>query len=79
MKFMSITTISIPLDELAAEAYAHAPTERREWLHMLINLLVQEFANYSPQSLLALMDDISQEAKLNGLTPEILEALLVDE
>ena len=76
---MSVTTISIQLDERAAEAYRDVPIERREWLRILINLLVQEFGKYSPQSLLALMDEMSQEAKANGLTPEILEALLADE
>ena len=76
---MSVTTISIQLDEPAAAVYRHAPVERREWLRMLINSLVQGYAHYSPQSLLAVMDEISQEAKANGLTPEILETLLADE
>lgn len=76
---MSATTISIELDEQAAAAYRHAPIEQREWLRMLVNLLVQEFAKFSPQSLLAVMDEMSQEAKASGLTPELLETLLADE
>jgi hypothetical protein len=76
---MSISTISIPLAGTAAEAYRLAPLEKREWLEMLVNLLVKEFAKYSPQSLLALMDEMSQEARSKGMTPEILESLLADE
>lgn len=79
VKLMGINTISIPLEGKAAEAYRLAPLEKREWLAMLVNLVVSEFANYSPQSLLALMDEMSREARSNGLTPEILESLLADE
>jgi len=75
---MSIT-ISIPLEGQAAEAYQLAPVEKREWLALLVNLVVKEFANYSPQSLLLLMDEMSHEAQSKGLTPERLAALLVDE
>ena len=77
---MSVATmISIPLEAQAAEVYSLAPLEKREWLEMLVNLLVREFARYSPQSLLVLMNDMSREAKSNGLTPELLESLLADE
>lgn len=76
---MSVTTISIPLDDKAAEAYRLTPFEKREWLEMLVSLLVQEFTTYSPQSLLALMDEMSREAYANGLTPQQLELLLADE
>ena len=40
---------------------------------------LREFAKYSPQSLLALMDEMSQEARSKGMTPELLESLLADE
>ena len=76
---MGITTISIPLEGQAAEIYRLASLEKREWLEMLVNLLVSECAQHSPQSLLALMDEISCEAQSNGLTPKILESLLADE
>lgn len=48
---MSVTTIRIRLEDSAAEAYRLAPIEKREWLPLLVNLPVQEFAKYSPQSL----------------------------
>jgi hypothetical protein len=73
------TTVSIPLDGQAAEAYQLVPLEKREWLELLVNLLVREFAHYSVQSLLAIMDDMSREAQNKGLTPELLESLLADE
>ncbi len=76
---MSVTTMSIPLEGKAAEAYQLVPLEKREWLEMLVNLVVREFAQYSPQSLLALMNEMSREAQANGLTAERLEALLADE
>lgn len=76
---MAITTVNIALNDKAAEAYRSAPLEKREWLEMLINLLVSEFAKYSPQSLLALMDEMSKEAQVKGLTAEKLELLLADE
>lgn len=76
---MSVTTMSIPLEGKAAEVYRLVPLEKREWLEMLVNLVVREFAQYSPQSLLALMNEMSREAQANGLTAERLEALLDDE
>ena len=76
---MAITTVNIALNDKAAEAYRSAPLEKREWLEMLINLLVSEFAKYSPQSLLALMDEMSKEAQVKGLPAEKLELLLADE
>ncbi len=76
---MAITTVNISLNAKGAEAYRSAPLEKREWLEMLINLLVSEFAKYSPQSLLALMDEMSKEAQVKGLTSEKLELLLADE
>ncbi|MEZ4729460.1 MAG: hypothetical protein R3E79_20205 [Caldilineaceae bacterium] len=75
---MSVTTINIPLEGKAAEVYRLAPLEKREWLEMLVNLVVREFAKYSSQSLLALMDEMSFEARSKDLTPEILESLLTD-
>jgi len=76
---MGMHTISIQLNDTAAEAYRLAPVEKREWLQMLVNLLLQEFARYSPGSLLTSMDEMSREAQANGLTPEILASLLDDE
>ena len=70
---MGISTISIPLEGKAAEAYRLAPLEKREWLEILVNLVVSEFAKYSPQSLLALMDEMSREVQSKGLTPETFD------
>lgn len=78
-ELMSVTTISIPLEGKAADVYRAAPLEKREWLEMLVNLIVGEFAKYSPQSLMTLMDEMSREARNNDLTPEVLESLLRDE
>ncbi len=76
---MNETAINIQLDEKTAEAYQRVSADKREQLRMLIGLFVQEFAQYSPQSLLKMMDEMSREAQANGLTPEILDSLLSDE
>jgi len=76
---MSVSTVSIPLEGQAAALYRQVWSEQQERMRRLVNLVVQEFVRYSPQSLLALMDAMSREARANGLTPEILERLLADE
>ncbi len=76
---MGIATIRIQLDNKTARAYESSSQEQRERLQQLIGFMLQEFAESTPQSLLSLMDDISQEAAARGLTPEILDSLLEDE
>jgi hypothetical protein len=76
---MGVATIRIQLDNKIARAYESTSSEQRERLQQLIGFMLQEFAESTPQSLLSLMDDISQEAAAHGLTPEILDSLLEDE
>jgi len=78
-RIMNVPTINILLEGQAAEIYRHVSVEQQESLRRLINLVVQEFVKYSPQSLLAVMDTMSREAQAKGLTPEILASLLADE
>ena len=75
---MSVATINIPLDSEAARIYSSASVERRQQLQMLISTLVIEF-DTAPQSLLALMDELSDRAIARGLTPEVLERLLYED
>lgn len=76
---MTIVTLNIQLDDKVKQAYQSQPAERRERLQKLVARMLQEFAESSPESLLAIMDEISQEAQANKLTPEILADILGDE
>jgi hypothetical protein len=75
---MGVATINMQLDSEAARIYSSASVERRQQLQMLISTLLKEF-DTAPQSLFALMDEISAKAKARGLTPELLERLLNEE
>jgi hypothetical protein len=76
---MSVATIQIQLDNKTAQAYQSTPEDRRERLQKLISVMLREFTETTPHSLLLLMDDMSREAKARGLTPEILDSILKDE
>ena len=76
---MTIATIRIQVDDTAAQAFEAAPVEKREQLRHLIGYLIAHFAQSTPASLLALMDEMSQEAAGRGLTPAQLKALRRDE
>ena len=78
-KIMSVATIQIQVDDNIIKAYETAPEARRQRLQALIGTMLQDFAETTPQSLLSLMDDMSREAKANGLTPDILDSLLQDD
>lgn len=73
---MSTATISIQLEEDAAQIYLEASERKREKLSLLIGLWLREFESIS---LPALMDQISDNARERGLTPEILDTLLNDD
>ncbi len=76
---MVAATMSIDLDPKTAEAVAEAsPEERKKWA-LLLRLRLRELTSMSPRSLQEVMDDIGAKAAAAGLTPEILESLLMDE
>jgi hypothetical protein len=76
---MPDTTISIPVDATIALAYSQAPAEAQQKIQMLLQLRARELCTPSNLSLPQIMDDIGAKAEERGLTPEILEALLLDE
>jgi len=76
---MTIATLRVPLDDRTALALQTTSPEKQALLHQMIGYLVQQFVDSTPESLLALMDEMGGEAKANGLTPEILESILRDE
>jgi hypothetical protein len=75
---MAVATITIPLDEDVVQKYIAASSEDQKKLQMLLSFWLREFM-LSPTPLPVLMDDISEKARVRGLTPEILETLLHDD
>jgi hypothetical protein len=70
-------TIAIQIDEDTAKKYNKITPEQRKRIESLFTLLVQQELKKIP--LMQIMDDIADEAKRNGLTPEILESILADD
>ena len=73
---MAIATINIQVNDRIAQLYTASTEAKQARLRKLIAYLVQEFAESTPQSLLASMDEMSREAAANGLTSEILASIL---
>jgi hypothetical protein len=75
---MTTEEITIRVDADTARAFKSTSAQERQKLELLLNLKLKESLIQS-NSLLDIMDEISQEAIDNGLTPEILQSLLEDE
>ena len=76
---MTTATIRVQVDDEAARLFAATPASQRAQLGVLIGYLVEQFAAATPSFLLALMDEMSSEARARGLTPKILDSLLHNE
>lgn len=76
---MTVANIQVHLQDDVAEAYNATSEQRRTGLSRLLGFLIQEFVESTPESLLSLMDEMSQEAETNGLTDEVLQSILNDE
>jgi hypothetical protein len=68
-------TISIPVDSETAKLYENASEEDQRKLRLLMSLWLHNFIS-SPRPLGVIMDEASEIAEQNGLTPEILESIL---
>ena len=68
--------ITISLDTDLAEIYRSASDSERRKLDLLLNMKLRSILTRPKKSLSTLMDEISEEAKRNGMTPEILESIL---
>ena len=75
---MTLATISIQLDDEAAQIYTTASAETQEKIQLLLSFWLREF-DMPSMSLTALMDLISDKAQARGLTPDLLKTLLDDE
>ena len=68
-------TITIEVDTEVAEFYRAASVQNRQKLSALLNLKLRDAAR-PRRNVIEIMDEISQQAKANGLTPEIFVTLL---
>lgn len=76
---MPTIPITIEVDAVAAAAYAAATTEEQRKMQAMLSLRLQDLTGSPVKSLRKTIDTMSREAQENGLTPEILEAILRDE
>ena len=71
-----MSTITIPVDLDLAEKYHAAPKPTRDWFEYQTMLRMRTMLNGPGRSIREIMDDCSNEAQRNGMTPEILEEIL---
>ncbi len=67
-------TISVQVDADVARAFEAAQPEQRQKMQALLNLWLKRAVNLT--QLQATMDQVSDGAEANGLTPEILQSIL---
>ncbi len=72
---MATKSVTLQLDEEAAEVFSAASEADRHKLDGLLSLWLREWAASPGASLGDVMDTISDRAQARGLTPEILESL----
>ena len=70
-------TISIQVEPQIAQAYRAFAPQRQKQVQMLMSIILKR--SLEQDSLEKTVADLRDEAEANGLTPEILEALLADE
>jgi len=73
---MRTETIPITVDAEAAQCFSSAPPEERRKLELLLRLRLRELTLGRARPLKDIMDEIGAEAEAQGLTPEMLEAML---
>lgn len=69
----AVKTINIEVTDTVAERYRKMSLSEKKSVSKELTRLLEK-----KRSLFEIMDDMSEQAKKNGLTPEILEELLKD-
>ncbi|ALB43157.1 MAG: hypothetical protein NTY89_07515 [Nostocales cyanobacterium LacPavin_0920_SED1_MAG_38_18] len=69
--------ITIQVEPEIAKAYREAEPEKQQKIQIFLNIMLQKAVSQKP--LLDIMEEASQQAIANGMTPEILESILNDE
>lgn len=72
-----MTVITLNLDPETAKIYQNFTAERQTQIQSILALIFKR--TLEDETLENIITDIRQDAKANGLTPEILESLLKNE
>ena len=75
---MNTENITLQIDPEAARIFKTATAEEREKLQLLLSIWLKDLGTGGAKSLKETMDEISDNAKARGLTPEVLEEILKD-
>ncbi len=69
--------ITIQVDPEIAKAYRDADADKKRKIQIFLNIMLKKAM--TQKSLLEVMEEASQEAVSNGMTPEILESIINNE
>ena len=72
-------TVTIELEDEAAELFRSASDEERKRMELLLSLWLREYATGSKVPFDTLLDQMSDRAEARGLTRETLDSLLHDQ
>jgi predicted metalloprotease with PDZ domain len=73
---MKKETITIEVNADTAKAYRETPPETQRKINLLLSLELDDAIREDDISLKKIMQEMRQEAKERGLTPEILQSIL---
>lgn len=71
-----MTTISIEVDNEVAKSFLNATIDEKRQFQMLLNLRLKELIVNPNKPLATIMDEMGSYAESQGMTPELLTALL---
>ena len=74
---INMEKITIQVDSETAQAYRSTNPEKKRKIDIFLNVMLKKTVSQKP--LLEIMQQASEEATANGMTPEILESILSDE
>jgi hypothetical protein len=74
--YSEIVNISVPVSKDVALVYFNSDKYEKLKIQALFSILIKENIDVHKKKLLTIMDDISEEAKKNGLTESILAEIL---
>jgi hypothetical protein len=71
--------LTLQLEAEAVEIFRNISDTDQEKLEILVSSLFKEYKKSDNSTLKKTMNEISEKAQARGLTPEILETILLDE
>lgn len=74
-----MSTITIPVSPELAEIYERASDKDRERIIRWFQVILEDLSYRGKDRLFDIMDEMARQAQENGLTPEILDAILSDD